>query len=97
MSCVTDDTIVVYIDTPYSNNDKCDDLDKTHHGYQHNPLRLPFSVLQSIDISILTDVSSHAKYIVKQYGKNTAKCNIFIGVVFLCSFLSIIVKNLYDW
>ena len=90
MSCV----ILV---TPSSNNEKCDELDKTHHGYQHNPLRLSFSVLQSIDISILTDVSEHAKIIVKQYGKNPAKCNIFIGVVFLCSILSIIVKNIYDW
>jgi hypothetical protein len=82
-------------------NTSLDSLDKTTHGSSgrlraHSHAQTQNTIIDG-RLNIITDVSSHAKFIVNQYDKNRVQCNIFIVFVFFVSILSISVSEFYDW
>jgi hypothetical protein len=79
-------------------NMSLDSLDKTTHGssgrlHAHSQTQ---NIIEYDCLNIITDVSSHAKFIVKYYDKNPIQCHIFIVFVFFVSILSISVNDFYD-
>ena len=80
-------------------NMSLDSLDRTTHGSScrlraHSQTQN--TIIEYDCLNIITDVSSHAKFITKQYDKNPIQCHIFIVFVFFVSILSISVNDFYD-
>jgi hypothetical protein len=88
-------------------NKSTDNLDKTNHNYskrlivqEQKGLNGLYNAIIDYDydyLQILSDTSGHAKFIIRQYEKNTKKCDIFIIIVFFVSILSVGVKDFYDF